>query len=583
MRRALLPICLLRRLLASKMILQLHIKNIALIEDCTIEFGAKLNVLSGETGAGKSIIIDSLGFALGARADKGLIRHGATSASVEAVFDLTDSSVTKKKMVEMGFDEEDSLIFFRSMTESRSDIRINGRPATLSMLKELGSTLVDILGQHENQSLLQVSSHIDLLDKYGESAVSPLKTQVSALYNQYKDIERRLSTYGNEAERARRIDVLKYQIDEIEAAELQEGEEEALLADRERFRNAEKIVESVGTAAYALKGDESVSIQSIVSSALTSLRQSTSYDHNLEELYNRLDSAFVELKDITDELDSYVESFDFDGATADRVERRVDLIRSMKRKYGASIGEILSNLEKYREEYSDLTEADDIIKDLSAQKELIYDRLLKVSSDLSKVRHNAAADLKREIEFELSQLGMNGSVFEVGFASGEEFLSENGFDRVEFLISPNPGEPVRSLSKIISGGEMSRFMLAMKVITSRLDGIQSLVFDEVDAGISGKIGEVVAEKLALVSSDRQVIAITHLPQVAAMSDTHFLIEKSVLNGVTRTSLLPLDELGVVGEVERLSAGAGEYGALHAKELRKIGMQKKAAIRSKTSK
>ena len=560
------------------MILQLHIKNIALIEESTIDFGRNLNVLSGETGAGKSIIIDSLGFALGARADKGLIRHGAAAASVEAVFDLSDSPVTKSKMAEMGYEEDDTLILFRSMTETRSEVRINGRPATLSMLKDLGATLVDILGQHENQSLLNVSSHIELLDKYGEKDIDPLKKEVNSLYYQYKDVKNKLSAYGDEGERARRADVLKYQIDEITAAELEVGEEERLVAERERFRNSEKILDSVGTAAFTLKGDDNYSVQSAISAAMTALRQSSGYDARLEELYNRLDSAYVELGDITEELDSYMDGFDFDGATADRVEKRVDLIRSMKRKYGVSVEEVLSNLEKYQREYEELMEADNIINDLTDQKTIIYDKLLKKASELSKNRHSTAKKLKDELEGELAQLGMKGSVFEVEFHSGEEHIGENGFDRVEFLISPNPGEPVRNLSKIISGGEMSRFMLAMKVITSRLDGIQTLVFDEVDAGISGKIGEVVAEKLALISSSRQVIAITHLPQVAAMSDIHFLIEKNVVNGLTRTSLLPLDEDGVVSEVERLAAGAGTYGKLHARELRKIALEKKTKIR-----
>ncbi len=561
------------------MILQLHIKNIALIEDSTIDFGRNLNVLSGETGAGKSIIIDSLGFALGARADKSLIRHGASVASVEAVFDLSDSPITKGKMAEMGYEEDDTLILFRSMTENRSEVRINGRPAALSMLKELGATLVDILGQHENQSLLNVSSHIELLDKYGETDIDPLKKEVNSLYHQYKDTEKMLSAYGDEGERARRADVLKYQIEEIIAAELKEGEEEELIAQRERFRNSEKILDSVGASAFTLKGDDAFSVQGAISAAMSALRPASGYDARLEELYNRLDSAYVEIGDITDELQSYLDGFDFDGATADRVERRVDLIRSMKRKYGGSVEEVLANLEKYQKEYDELSEADDVIKDLTAQKAVLYDKLIKRSSDLSKMRRSAARKLKTELETELAQLGMKGSVFEVDFHSGEDALGENGFDRVEFLISPNPGEPVRNLSKIISGGEMSRFMLAMKVITSRLDGIQTLVFDEVDAGISGKIGEVVAEKLALVSADRQVIAITHLPQVAAMSDVHFLIEKNVTNGTTRTSLLPLDESGVVGEVERLAAGAGAYGTLHARELRNIALEKKAKIRS----
>ena len=562
------------------MILQLHIKNIALIEDCTINFGVKLNVLSGETGAGKSIIIDSLGFALGARADKGLIRHGAQTASVEAVFDLSDSPMAKKKMVEMGFDEEDTLILFRSMTEMRSEVRINGRPAALSMLKELGATLVDILGQHENQSLLSVSTHIDLLDKYGEAGISSVKKQIFDLYHQYKDTEEALSRFGDEQERARRMDVLSYQIEEINAAELKEGEEESLLAERERFRNSEKILNAVGAASSALDGDDAYSVQSAVSMAMSSLRQAVLYDEKLENLYERMDSAYAELKDISDEMHSYTDSFDFDDAKADFVEKRVDLIRSMKRKYGSTVTEILANLEKFSAEYAELLDADAEIERLQGKAKKLREELLSLSEDLSEKRRKAASSLKKELEGELAQLGMKGSVFDVSFTSGEQFLGENGYDRAEFLISPNPGEPVRSLSKIISGGEMSRFMLAMKVITARLDGIQTLVFDEVDAGISGKIGEVVAEKLALVSEARQVIAITHLPQVAAMSDCHFLIEKSVLDGVTRTALIPLDEAGVVGEVERLSAGAGAYGTLHAQELRKIALGKKLKIRSR---
>ena len=560
------------------MILHLHIKNIALIEDCSIDFGPKLNVLSGETGAGKSIIIDALGFALGARADKGLIRHGAQMASVEAVFDVSESPLVKKKMSEFGWDEDDTLIIFRSMTDVKSEIRVNGRIAALSMLKELGGTLVDILGQHENQSLLQVSSHIELLDKYGDSNIAPLKMAVSELYERYKEIERQLNEYGDVQTRARRIDLLKYQIDEIKAAELSEGEEEALLTDREKYRNAEKILTSVGTAASAMEGGDAFSIQSALATAMTALRQSAAHDPNLEELYERLDSLNVEVKDVTDELNDYLNCFDFDGAKAERIERRVDQIRSIKRKYGASVEEVLRALSEFEEEYAILSDADEKIAELTAEKEVVFEKMIRECSSLTKERAFAALKLKGEIERELSELGMAGSVFEVKLLSGEEYISENGYDKVEFLISPNPGEPVRSLSKIISGGEMSRFMLAIKVITARIDDIGTLVFDEVDAGISGRVGEVVAEKLAVVSDSRQVIAITHLPQVAAMSDDHYLIEKASSDGVTRTSLVHLDEKGVVGEIERLAAGAGTYGALHARELRSVSTETKSRIR-----
>ncbi len=559
------------------MLQSLRIKNIALIEDCFLEFGENLNVLSGETGAGKSVIIDSLAFCLGARADKTLIRYGETLASVEAVFDLSSSPAVKRKMTDMGMDDEDLLIIYRSMTENKSEIRLNGRPATLSMLKEITRLLVDILGQHENQSLLSVSSHIELLDQYGEDSIGALKDKVGSLYREYKEVERRLSDLGNESDRARKMDILKYQIDEIAAAELKIGEEEELLSARDRFRNSEKIVTAVAQSAASLDGDDAFSVQTAISSAMNALRSVTSFDKKLEEHYERLDQAYTEIKDITEELNSYAESFDFDEATASYVEKRVDLIRSLKRKYGGSVEEVLNSYKQFSEEYSFLMSADEMAEELNRKEIQLREKLISASETLSKARHSSAEKLSKEIEKELSELGMKGSIFEVSFESGEDFLSPEGFDRVEFLISPNPGEPLRSLAKIISGGEMSRFMLALKVITARIDGIGTLVFDEVDAGISGRIGEVVAEKLVLVSRSRQVLTITHLPQVAAVSDRHFLIEKTTERGKTHTSIYPLTEEGVLREIERLSAGVGTYGALHAKELRELANKKKASL------
>ena len=551
----------------SIMIRSLCVKNIALIDECTLVFGDKLNVLSGETGSGKSVIIDSLAFALGARADKTLIRHGESVASVEAVFDLSDSPAAKAKMLEMGLDvDDDTFIVYRMMSETRSDIRINGRAANAAMLKDITSLLVDILGQHEHQSLLTVSTHIDLLDKYGEG-LAPLKEGVFSLYSRYKEIEKSLSMYGNEAERLRKMDILKYQIDEISTAELKEGEEEALLATREKFRNAEKILNAVSVAKSAMDGDDAFSVPSALYAAMSALRQVTSYDELLEKSYERIDSAYMEIKDILGDLESYADGFDYDGATADYVEKRVDLIRTMKRKYGGSVEDVLSALEKFKAEYDALEGASDEIEALTIEREKVYRLLLQKCEELSMARRASAASLRAEIERELAELGMKGSKFDVSFRSGEAYLGESGYDEAEFLISPNQGEPLKPLSKIISGGEMSRFMLALKVITAGLDGISTLVFDEVDAGISGKIGEVVAEKLMRVSKTRQVIAITHLPQLAAMSDDHYLIEKFTDGVRTRTTITPLDEAGVIGEVERLSAGVGEYGTLHAKELR----------------
>ena len=550
------------------MLRSLHVKNIALIDDCTLTFGPRLNVMSGETGAGKSVLIDSLGFALGARADKDLIRYGQTVASVEAVFDLSDSPNAKGILSDMGIDtEDDLLIVFRTMSETRSEVRLNGRTATLGMLKEVSSHLVDILGQHEHQSLLSVATHILLLDKYGEENIAPIEAEMASLYAEHKEITAKLATYGDESERMRRLDILQYQIEEIRNADLRVGEEEELIAARDRYRNSEKILNAVSTARASMDGDESYSVLQAVSLALNALRSVIQYDSSLEETYSRLDSSYTELKDLIGDMESYVDSFDFDAGSAERVEKRVDLIRTLKRKYGGDVETVLENLRKYEEEYSELANAAEDIAYLEKKKDDLYQDMLSVAEKLSVVRREYAAALRVEIESELAELGMKGSIFEVGIRSGEEFLSSDGYDSVEFMISPNPGEPLRSLSKIISGGEMSRFMLALKVITARLEEISTLVFDEIDTGISGRIGEVVAEKLMLVSRSRQVLVITHLPQVAAMSDDHYLIEKRTETSKTYTIVSRLDESGVIGEIERLCAGVGEYGTLHAKELR----------------
>ena len=561
------------------MLRSLHVKNIALIDDCTLTFGPHLNVLSGETGAGKSVLIDALGFALGARADKDLIRYGQTVASVEAVFDLVDSPNAKRILSDMGIEtEDDMLVVFRTMTDTRSDVRLNGRSATLGMLKEVSSGLVDILGQHEHQSLLSVSTHITLLDAYGEDKIAPLKAEISSLYNEYKEISAKLSSYGDESERMRRLDVLKYQIEEIRNADLKVGEEEELLSARDKFRNAEKILNAVSTARAAMDGDDAYSVLQAVSLALNALRPVVGYDLALEETYGRLDASYTEIKDILGDMESYVDGFDFDAGSADRVEKRVDLIRTMKRKYGGDVAAVLENVQKFEEEYEELANAGEDIAYLERKKEESYQDALSVAEKLSSVRREYAKALAGEIESELGELGMKGSIFEVKIDSGEEYLSSDGYDSVEFMISPNPGEPLKSLARIISGGEMSRFMLALKVITARLDGISTLVFDEIDTGISGRIGEVVAEKLMLVAGARQVLAITHLPQVAAMSDDHYLIEKRSDGAKTVTVVEPLDEDGVICEIERLCAGVGEYGTLHAKELRARAIAIKAEKR-----
>ena len=554
------------------MLQSLFINNIALITHCKLELGEGLNILTGETGAGKSIIIDSLNFVLGAKADKSLIRYGEDKAVVEAVF-YTENPSVFANMEEIGLEVDNTIIIRRTMSEHRNEIRINGQVVTLSMLKKFTADLVDILGQHEHHSLLKNSTHLDLLDKYGEEKVAKQKEELSSLVKEYRRLQKALSSYGDERERARKIDSLSYMVAEIQKANLQEGEEEELLAQREKFRNAEKIVTGASNA-YSMLDGEDISVLSIISDALSSLNSVSSYDSTLEELRDRIESSKIELKDIADTLSSYCESFDFDGRTASRVENRVDLIRTLKRKYGNSISEILALCEKSSEELDILNNADAEISKIKKELDNLTLTLYNKAKTLSTTRRKIAEDFENAILKELSDLAMKNTCFKVAFQDippieeMDTYLSEKGFDNVEFVISPNLGEPLRPLAKIASGGEMSRFMLALKNITASLDGIDTMVFDEIDTGISGNVAYTVAQKMCNISVNRQVIAVTHLPQLAGYADKQYLIEKKVEGDKTVTMVNLLDYNQRVCELVRLTGGSegSQIGEEHAKEL-----------------
>ena len=550
------------------MLVSLHIKNIALIEECTVEFTKGVNVLSGETGAGKSIVIDSLSFVLGGRADKSLIRYGATQASVEGVFEVGEELFPL--MDELGLERENVLIIKRTMTENRNDVRVNGSVFNLSMLKRLTSALVDILGQHEHQSLLKVSSHSAIIDKYSPRA-SKLLSDYQKTYGEYKSVENELDNFGDSRTRERRKESLKYQIDEITKAELKEGEEEELIKTRDKYRNAEKLMEGV-SGAYNSLDNEEISVNGLISEAIRYLKSVTRYDETLEELESRLEDARIEIVDIADTLEGYSDNFDFDSRTADKIERRVDAIKLLKRKYGSSVEEILEELSKMEQEYDDLCNSDEKIEELQKKREQLLSELFARGQKLSDERRATAVKFEKAILKELNDLAMKGTEFKVSFSDKPteddfvETMTSNGFDTVEFLISPNVGEPLRNLSKIASGGEMSRFMLAIKNIIAGLDGIETMVFDEIDTGISGKVAQTVAEKLNNISVGKQVIAVTHLPQLASFADTHFLISKSVVGGKTLTSLVVLNEEQRVEEVSRLAGAVTEIGKMHAKQM-----------------
>ncbi|NLZ25293.1 MAG: DNA repair protein RecN [Clostridiales bacterium] len=547
----------------------LTIHNIALIENLTLEFYDGLNILSGETGAGKSIIIDSLNFVLGERADRSLIRHGTDMAEVEAVFEnISDDAENYLK--EMGIEPEEVLIIRRKMTEGgKNECRINGRLVTLSVLKGLTELLVDIHGQHEHQSLLKVSTHIDMLDGFAGDMVLPLKNSVSDSYRRYSKIKSELKRFGNGEERARKIDILKFQIDEIKQAAIKEGEEEELLDRRKRARNTERIVSAVMGAVELLDGDDSV--LSKLKTSQTLVNQVSEYDERLNGLSERLEAARIEIKDIALELEAVAEKINFDARSLEEIERRLEIVRSISRKYGGSVERVLKFLSDAETEYEELIHADEIVEKLSL--DLIKEEKILVNelSKLTEARKEAAEALSNKITKELKDLGMGGSRFEVYFKdNGGDVLNNataNGADEVEFMISPNIGEPLKPLGKIISGGEMSRFMLALKNITCDVDGIGTMVFDEIDTGISGHIAEVVAMKLCSISRRRQVLAVTHLPQLSSMADHHYLISKFSDGVKTYTNVSLLEDS--LPEIARLIGGSDYSGHAipHARKMK----------------
>lgn len=551
------------------MIDSLHVENIALIENLTLNFYKGLNILSGETGAGKSILIDSLNFVLGERADKSLIRFGADYALVEAVFCDYQNEKVLKYLEDIDVEADDVLILKRKMsTSDKNECRINGKTVTLGMLKGLTSLLCDIHGQHEHQSLLNVKSHIELLDSFGAKELTSLKEKVKADYAEFSKLRSRLSKFGDGDERFRRIDILKYQIEEIEKADVKEGEEDELLEKRKKIRNIEKLQTAYVEALNLLDGN--VSTVANLKNAQNYLLSISSFEGEIAPICDRLDSAVIELKDIVSSVEDLKDKLDFDAKEADMVDERLDLIRMIFRKYGGNYCELVKFHEKAKKEFDELSNADELVAQLKIEYDLAVKSLSANLDELTAQRKGIAKDFENKIVTELSDLGMKGTTFVVEFkpvADRLSFATANGADDIEFLISPNKGEPLKPLQKIISGGEMSRFMLALKNIVSKIDMIQTMVFDEIDTGISGHIAEVVAQKLCNISREKQVLAVTHLPQLASMADSHFKIEKYVKDEKTYTSLTKLDDS--TSELARLIGGAeySDFATLHAKEMK----------------
>lgn len=563
------------------MLSTLSIENIALIDKLELELKSGLNILSGETGAGKSIIIDSLNFVLGERADKSLIRFGTNYAVVQAVFEDYLTPQVSWYLDDFGFDVDDVLIIRRKMSiDGKNECRINGRLTNLSILRGLTSLLVDIHGQHEHQSLLNPDNHLELLDRLGGEKLLSARKEVQEAHGEYCSILDELYDFGDSDERARRLDILAFQIGDISEADIKEGEEEELLLGRKRIRNMEKILGALQSAKSALDGYESSSVSSTLKSASSNLNSIADFDEDIPALQDRLLSAKVELEDISETLGDKIEQLGFDARSADKLEERLDVVRAILRKYGGSYEAVQKFYAEANEEFDKLNNADETVAKLEKELQKASETLVVRAEKLTKLRRETAKAFEKSILKELSDLGMNGSTFEVGIESTDDVrkIGEDGADKIEFLISPNVGEPLKPLAKIISGGEMSRFMLAFKNILAKIDGIGTMVFDEIDTGISGNISAVVSEKMCNISRGRQVIAVTHMPSLAAMADNHYLIAKSTENGKTLTHITLLED--DTDELARLIGGDSysKYAIPHAKEMRAWADKYKASLK-----
>ena len=557
------------------MIRRLTINNIALIDHLDIEFQEGLTVLSGETGSGKSIIIDSLAFVLGDRADKTLIKYGQDYAEVTALFEVSASSPVLVKLAEYGYGDETEILIFRKMsTSGKNEIRIQGKTATQAILKEVCAELADIFGQGQHLALLNEKNQLTVLDAFCDFA--GIDQQLRDLYPQLTAINRELKSFGgSDAERERLLDILKYQIDEIVAADVSEEEEEQLLTLHKRMVNVEKISNALSQAVALLSGEQGASAQ--ISQTVSHLRTVSTLEESADNLTARLQSVRLELDDVSDQLENTLAALDFSPSEVDKMEERLEKIRQLKRKYGGSVADVLKFLEDSQKQYDSLLNSSERIEQLNTEKRNVITKMYELSRKKSALRRDTAQKLAARIMQELNDLGMRDTNFTVQFndePAYDEYAnspSSDGFDKVEFLMSANVGEPLKPLSKVISGGEMSRFMLAVKNITALAEKIPTMVFDEIDTGISGNMAQMVANKLANVSSSihdgYQCVVITHLPQIAAMADVNLYIRKYQKDGRTFTAVDVLTDYDQrAQEVSRLMGSVGEHAIVNAKEL-----------------
>ena len=569
------------------MLKNIQIKNVALIEEASIEFEKGLNVLSGETGSGKSVILDSLNFVLGAKADKSMIRNGSDFCMVKAEFDVKNNPFIKSELDALDIDCDDDLIVSRKFSLSGAgSIRINGEPVTLTGLKNVTGHLVDVHGQSEHFYLLKEANQLALIDAYGGEKIAKVKEELSKEISALKNVLSELNKLGgDDGQRALRLDILKYQVNEIKEADVKENEYEDLIALKAKLCNQEKISEALNETKQALSGEGAATDG--ISYARNAISRISNLDKSYADLLTRLENAYAEIEDISETVSGFMDDFDFSEADLDRTEERISLIKNLFKKYGGSYNDLIAFESNAENEIEKLENFDNLAEELLVKKTELSGKVYSLYIKLSSLRKDFAKDFSEKVACEIRELNMKNAVFDVKFNELPDFnkekddikISENGLDEISFMFSANLGEPLKSLSKIISGGEMSRFMLAIKSRTAKYSEISTLVFDEIDAGISGETAKVVGEKFVKLSEDVQLIAVSHLPQIVALGDNNLLIKKIETDGKTVSVIEKINGEKLVAEIVRLIGGTSESPSAiaHAKELIKNAARLKASL------
>lgn len=563
----------------GNMLINLHVKNLALIKEADVDFSKGLVVLTGETGAGKSLLLGSVNIALGNKVSKDIIRTGAQFALVELTFQVDEVCASKLKQMDIFMEEGNIITVSRKISESRSVSKINGETVNVNVLKKVMGMLVDIHGQHEHQSLLYVSNHLNILDKYAKKEMADILKELSAEYGNYTELKSRLSSYNiDEAQRMREIEFSMYEVNEIENANLIPGEDEELEEQYKKLSNSESIVETLSSV-YGLIGYDSMqSAGELISKATQEISSISNFDEKINGFKETLFDIDSVCRDLSAEISDYTGELEYDPREVSRIGERLDTINHLKLKYGKTIDDILQYQDKkqsYLDELNNYSEKIDQIKGLITESR---EKLQVLSERASKMRKTAAKELENSITDALKDLNFLSVDFKINITKKDK-ITDKGFDNVEFMISTNPGEPVRPLAKVASGGELSRIMLAIKSLLAGEDEIETLIFDEIDTGISGKTASMVAEKLAKISANHQVICISHLSQIAAMADSHYLIKKDMEDNSTATNIVKLTREESIKEIVRINGDGTmtDAAVAHAIEMKDMADRTKSNL------